>query len=124
MKFKSILLIPVLMLPMQLLSQGRWQVGPHILVSIPQEEFENVSGVGGGFGIKGLYELSDNFTLRGDFAYLSYGKTFENLNQIDPYTGFPVVAEQQRQGFRVTRRVECRIMRSRSAPIRVWPTRR
>jgi hypothetical protein len=99
---RLLFLVMMLLLPLPLQAQGRWQVGPHILVSIPRQEFENVSGVGGGFGVKGLYELSDNFTLRGDFAYLSYGKEFENLNQLDPFTGFPLVAEDQRQAFRLS----------------------
>jgi hypothetical protein len=87
-------------LPGQIWAQGNWQVGPHILVSIPRDDFENVSQVGGGFGVKVLYKTSDHLALRGDFAYLSYGKRFENLG-FDPIIG-PISAELQNQGFRLT----------------------
>ena len=76
-----------------------WQVGPHILIAVPMDDFENVSGIGGGLAIRGNYELSDVFSIRGDAAYLSYGRTLEQLD-FGPGVGlYP--AETTSQSYRL-----------------------
>jgi hypothetical protein len=85
--------------------RAQWQVGPHIIVSIPQADFENASAVGGGFGVKANRELSELFTLRGDFSYISYGKEFKPLldNQGRPIGDVfgPYIAELRNEGYRL-----------------------
>jgi len=59
---------------------AQWSVGPHLVISIPQTDFANVSEVGGGFGIKGIYDLGfDWFAVRGDFAFISHGREFQTV---------------------------------------------
>ncbi|MCA9754833.1 MAG: outer membrane beta-barrel protein [Candidatus Eisenbacteria bacterium] len=77
-----------------------WQVGPHLLIAVPMDDFQNVSGVGGGLGIRGNYELSDVFSIRGDAAYLSYGRKFETL-YFGPSIGF-LQAETTSQNYRLS----------------------
>lgn len=76
-----------------------WQVGPHFLVAVPLDDFENVSGVGGGFAVRGNFELSDVFSLRGDAAYLTYGRKLEQID-FGPGVGlYP--AETTSQSYRL-----------------------
>lgn len=86
--------------------QAQWQVGPHIVVSIPQADFENASAVGGGFGVKANREVSELITLRSDFSYISYGKEFKpvfdgNGNPLLDFFGFPYIAEFRNEGYRL-----------------------
>lgn len=76
-----------------------WQVGPHILIAIPMDDFENVSGIGGGLAVRSNYEFSDVFSIRGDAAYLSYGRKLESLD-FGPNIGF-LPAETTSQGYRL-----------------------
>lgn len=50
-------------------------VGPHILISMPKENFANVSGSGEGFGVKGYVDLNNvpGLSVRADLGFLSYG---------------------------------------------------
>ncbi len=56
--------------------QSNWALGPHLVISFPQEEFANVSKTGEGIGGKVLYRLENTPFLnpRLDFTYLSYGE--------------------------------------------------
>ncbi len=56
--------------------QSNWALGPHLVISFPQEEFANVSKTGEGIGGKLLYRLENTPFLnpRLDFTYLSYGE--------------------------------------------------
>ncbi len=77
-----------------------WQVGPHIVISVPQDDFENVSGAGGGLGIRAVREVTDWFQLRGDFAFVSFGKKVEEIGDDPDYGLF--ILEQDNQGARLT----------------------
>lgn len=50
-------------------------IGPHILISMPQENFANISGSGEGFGLKGYIDFKNlpGFSMRADLGFLSYG---------------------------------------------------
>ncbi|MBN1542503.1 outer membrane beta-barrel protein [candidate division KSB1 bacterium] len=65
-----------------------WLGGPHLVFSIPQQDFANVSGLGEGFGGKLLYDLTgrDYFHLRADLAYLSYGEGDQSSYGLTTYT--------------------------------------
>lgn len=82
------------------ISQAQWSVGPHIIVSIPQQDFANVSDAGGGFGIKGVYRFPSlhGLALRGDFGYISYGSDFKTVI----IGGFAAPARTENQSFRLT----------------------
>ncbi|MFQ5865459.1 MAG: outer membrane protein [bacterium] len=82
------------------ISQAQWSVGPHIVVSIPQQDFANVSDAGGGFGIKGVYGFQSalGLSLRGDFGYISYGSSFKTIS----IGGRLVPARTENQSFRLT----------------------
>jgi len=56
--------------------QSNWALGPHLVISFPQDEFANVSKTGEGIGGKLLYRLENISFLnpRADFTYLSYGE--------------------------------------------------
>lgn len=79
--------------------RDRWQVGPHLLIAVPLDEFENVTGVGGGLAVRGNFELGDVLSLRGDAAYLSYGRRIEQLDFGPGYGLLP--AETTSQNFRL-----------------------
>jgi len=88
--------------------QAQWSVAPQIVISVPQADFENVSQTGGGFGVKvsRKFKSLGGLELRGDFAFLSYGKEFNQLtdgagNPITEF-GFPLIAEFRNEGMRMT----------------------
>lgn len=105
MKRKFIPILCTMVLASHGIAQAQWQVGPHIVVSIPQADFENASDVGGGFGVKATRELSEYFSLRGDFSYISYGKEFKPVldsegRPIGDIFG-PYIAEFRNEGYRL-----------------------
>ncbi|HOT97599.1 MAG TPA: outer membrane beta-barrel protein [bacterium] len=51
-----------------------WGLGAHLLVSLPQKGFDNLSKDGEGIGGKAFYRLSPFLALRSDLGYLSYGE--------------------------------------------------
>ena len=51
-----------------------WGLGMHLVVSLPQEGFDNISRDGEGIGGKAFYRLNPYLSLRADLAYLSYGE--------------------------------------------------
>lgn len=104
MKILSILTVLILSLyfgnASPVLAQ-KWTIGPHIIVSLPQSDFANVSSAGGGIGIKGIYRVSKlgNLSIRSDFGFISYGSKLETL---DNFRGVPnVVAETRNESFRL-----------------------
>ncbi|MCG8607175.1 outer membrane beta-barrel protein, partial [bacterium] len=78
------------------LLQAQWTVGPSIVISVPSSDFSNVSDVGGGFGLKIIrnFSTAGGLGLRGDFAFLNYGR-----RKFDQISGF--VAQIRNQGFRI-----------------------
>jgi len=54
--------------------EENWGLGVHLVVSLPQQGFDNLSRDGEGIGTKVFYRLNPWFSLRGDLAYLSYGE--------------------------------------------------
>lgn len=79
---------------------AQWSAAPHIVIAVPRSDFANVSGVGGGFGIKVIRGLGgrDGFGLRGDFAYLSHGSEPTGIR-----TNFGLIPAQiKRASFRLT----------------------
>jgi hypothetical protein len=83
------------------LAQAQWSVGPHILVSFPNSDFANVSKTGAGFGIKAAHRLRSlgGVGLRGDFAFLSYGREITTVT--DPFFG-TFIAEVRNDAIRLT----------------------
>ncbi len=81
-------------------ARAQWSVGPHILVSFPNSDFANVSETGGGFGIKVARKMKSlgGVGLRGDFAFLSYGRDLTTVN----FGGIPILAEVRNDAFRLT----------------------
>jgi len=79
--------------------QAQWSAAPQIVISIPSSDFANVSGAGGGFGVKVIRDFGgrSGFGLRGDFAFLSHGKEFTQVN-----IGGLFLAEVKHQSFRLT----------------------
>ncbi len=84
--------------------QAQWSAAPQIVISIPNSDFANVSGAGGGFGVKVIRDFGrrTGFGLRGDFAFLSHGREFTtrriNLGGIIRER----FAEVRHQSFRLT----------------------
>ena len=56
-------------------SNAQIAIGPHILISIPQDNFSNFSDTGEGLGVKFAYTLTSIpiLSARVDLEYLSYG---------------------------------------------------
>ena len=80
--------------------QAQWSAAPQIIIAIPRSDFANVSGAGGGLGVKVIRDFGgrSGFGLRGDFAFLSHGKEFTTVN-----TNFGgQLAEVRFQSFRLT----------------------
>lgn len=80
------------------LAQAQWSVGPHVIISVPNSDFANVSGVGGGFGVKGVRQMGGVFAVRGDFAFISHGRELASLN----FGGFITPAEIKNESYRMT----------------------
>ncbi len=80
--------------------QAQWSAAPQIVISIPSSDFANVSGAGGGFGVKIIRDFNrrSGFGLQGDFSFLSHGKEFTNVT----LGGLPYLAETRHQSFRLT----------------------
>lgn len=80
--------------------EAQWSAAPQVVISIPNSDFANVSGTGGGFGIKAVRDFSrrGGFGLRGDFAFLSHGKDFTQVNTLSG----SFIAEIRFQSFRLT----------------------
>ena len=74
---------------------GEWQLQPHIPIGIPLDEFENVSEVGVGLGVRATYEITDLVSARGDLAYLSYGERIEAIGADANVGTFGVQVSQQ-----------------------------
>lgn len=68
--------------------ESNWAIGPHLVISFPQDDFANVSKTGEGLGAKLLYKLSStpNLVPRLDFAYISYGEKRGDANYFSYYT--------------------------------------
>ena len=56
--------------------ESNWAIGPHLVISFPQDDFANVSKTGEGLGAKILYKLESmpGFVPRLDFNFVSYGE--------------------------------------------------
>jgi hypothetical protein len=55
-----------------------WSIGPHLLISLPQSEFANItSKVGEGLGGKFMYRVpgAEALNVRADVSYFSYGES-------------------------------------------------
>ena len=62
---------------------GNWGMGPHLLISLPQQGFDNLSKDGEGIGGKVFYRFNNPYlSLRADLGYLSYGER-RNSEMID-----------------------------------------
>jgi hypothetical protein len=75
-------------------------VGGNLLISLPQEDFANVSETGGGLGIKFLYSppLMPAIAVRADVAFVVYGsETYE-----DEVAGILVDIETRHQSVQFT----------------------
>lgn len=80
--------------------QSNWALGPHLVISFPQDEFANVSKTGEGIGGKLLYKLENISFLnpRLDFTYLSYG---EKKNS-QPFTSGYFLVQTRNESFQLT----------------------
>lgn len=100
MKRLSLLIAVGLVASAPNLARAQWSVGPHILVSFPNSDFANVAQTGGGFGIKVARKMRSlgGVGLRGDFAFLSYGRDVTTVP-----TNFGVfLGEVRNNAFRLT----------------------
>jgi len=81
---------------------AQWSAAPQIVISIPNSDFANVSGAGGGFGVKVIRDFGrrTGFALRGDFAFLSHGREFTTVNTNSIFGSR--LAEVRHQSFRLT----------------------
>jgi hypothetical protein len=62
-------------------NQSRFDIGAALLIDLPQQDFANISGTGGGIGIKFLRPLGPSFfRLRGDFEILFFGEDDHVVN--------------------------------------------
>jgi len=82
--------------------QAQWSAAPQIVIAVPSSDFANVSGTGGGFGVKVIRDFGrrTGFALRGDFAFLSHGKEFTTVNTNSIFGSR--LAEVRHQSFRLT----------------------
>lgn len=56
-------------------AQGeQWGLGPHLVISLPQQGFNHLSRDGEGLGGKLSYRLLPYLSLRADLSYISYGE--------------------------------------------------
>ncbi|MFQ5708643.1 MAG: outer membrane beta-barrel protein [bacterium] len=96
----SMTLASALVLP-PALCQAQWSVGPHIVISAPTSDFANVSEVGGGLGLKGIYQVSKfaHLSLRSDFSFISYGGT--KFKSVTVNGGGPFPAQSRNESFRL-----------------------
>ncbi len=84
-------------------SDAQWAVSPHVVISIPSNDFANVDQTGGGFGVKVIRQttaLSGALGLRGDFAFLTYGKKTTLVRDALTLNVIPI--ESRNEGFRLT----------------------
>ncbi|HNS73659.1 MAG TPA: hypothetical protein PKI81_09655 [bacterium] len=75
-----------------------WGVGVHLVVSLPQQGFDNLSRDGEGIGTKVYYRFTPAFALRGDLAYLSYG---ERRNS-EMSTNGPFLVTRRNESFQLS----------------------
>ncbi|MFQ5603914.1 MAG: hypothetical protein ACE5HS_11660 [bacterium] len=83
------------------LSKAQWSIGPHVVISFPTSDFANVSSTGGGFGVKVIRKMPSlgGLELRGDFAFLSYGR---DIDIISDQFGRDFPADITHESFRLT----------------------
>ncbi len=92
--------LAVFVLPV--LVQAQWAISPHVVISVPRNEFANVDETGGGFGLKAVLSpgwLDKKLGVRGDFAFITFGKKRSGL--VDSFGNF-VPIESRNEGFRLT----------------------
>jgi hypothetical protein len=75
-------------------------VGPNLFISLPQEDFANVSETGGGLGVKFLFSppLLSTIAVRADFAVAFYGSETYS----DEVAGFEVDVETRNESIQFT----------------------
>ena len=90
-------------------------VGGNLLMSLPQEDFANVSETGGGFGIKLLFSppLVPAIAVRTDLAFVVYGSD----NYRDQVAGIPVDVTVRNQSIQFTAGPQ---FQSPMGPVRVY----
>ncbi len=62
------------------MANAQWTIGPHVVISTPETDFANIEGTGGGFGFKAIRRTGmagGHLGLRGDFAFMTFGKRQE-----------------------------------------------
>lgn len=80
--------------------QSNWAIGPHLVISLPQDDFANVSKTGEGIGAKVLYKIGSIPYLvpRLDFAYISYGE-----ERGDPFfASYYAMVQTRNEAFQLT----------------------
>lgn len=93
-------LVAFLILALSSTALAGFGVGGNLLLSLPQEDFANVSENGGGLGLKFLFSppLMPGIAVRADFAFVVYGtETYE-----DEVAGLPVDIETRHQSVQFT----------------------
>jgi len=75
-------------------------VGPNLFISLPQEDFANVSETGGGLGVKFLFSppLLSTIAVRADFAVAFYGSETYS----EEVAGFEVNVETRNESIQFT----------------------
>ncbi|MCK4547391.1 MAG: hypothetical protein KAW17_08105 [Candidatus Eisenbacteria sp.] len=99
-------------------SDPRYDIGVAFLIDLPQEDFANISGTGGGIGIKFLRPIGLSLArLRGDFEILFYGED-EHVVEIG---GKPAGVITRHESIRIQGGFELSSPRSRSLRLYVAP---
>jgi len=90
----------VLLLVVPAISWAGFSVGGNLLMSLPQEDFANVSEMGGGLGLKFLFSppLAPAIAVRADLGFVVYGSE----NYRDQVAGIPVDVTVRNQSVQFT----------------------
>ncbi|MDZ7261307.1 MAG: outer membrane beta-barrel protein [candidate division KSB1 bacterium] len=97
---KSILVLLVIFFWLPGAGLAQRAVGPHIVISFPQAQFANVSGTGGGLGVKVYYTLKSSqfLSFRGDLDYISYVSEFQTAY----VSGYATTVNTRYESFQLT----------------------
>jgi hypothetical protein len=93
-------LIALMLLAFSSAALAGFAVGPNLFLSMPQKDFANVSGNGGGVGIKFLFSppVMPGIGARADLAFVVYGSETRE----EEVAGIPVDVETRNQSVQFT----------------------
>lgn len=101
MNIRKIILSLFILISFAYAEESNWAVGPHLLISIPQSDFANLSKTGEGIGGKILYKIESVATFvkpRFDIAYISYGEK----RKTTPFSVGYFIVQTRNESFQFT----------------------